>query len=72
MNYTPIIQFNLPPECLNLNHTTLWKEHLSFPEALLSCDDTLPEGIAVTAAADVAGDVTALGTIKLACTYDVC
>ena len=42
-------------------------------------DDTLPEGIAiavtaiaVTAAADVAEDVTALGTIKLACTYDVC
>ena len=35
-------------------------------------DDTLPEGIAVAAAADVAGDVTALGTIKLACTYDVC
>ena len=37
-------------------------------------DITLPEGIAiaVTAAADVAGDVTALGTIKLTCIYNVC
>ena len=63
-----------------LKPSSLWKEHPSFPEALLSLsprrrgDDTLPEGIAiaVTAAADVAGDVTALGTIKLACTCNVC